>query len=94
MIYDVAHISKNPKYHVRVGGMPRRLTVLFLVPNSICSKYLTTMKPNTGALMVTKAIIMQERTCRKEILLSQKYMSILRQSKASTKNSENRSSLK
>ena len=38
------------------------------------------MKPITGPLMVTNAIIMQERTFRKEILLSQKYISILRQS--------------
>ena len=43
------------------------------------------MKPNTGALMVTNAISMQEWTCRKEILLSQKYSSTLRQSSASTR---------
>ena len=30
------------------------------------------MKPNTGARMVTNALTMQEWTCRKEILLSQK----------------------
>ena len=39
---------------VRVGGMHR--PVLFLVPNFICSNFLTTMKPNTGA----NAITMQE----------------------------------
>ena len=86
-------MSKIPKYHVRAGGVPRRRTVLFPVPNSICSNHLTTMKPNIGAPMVTNAT-MQEWTCRKEILLSQKYISTLRQGKASTKNSGNRSSLK
>ena len=46
------------------------------------------MKPNVGALMVTDALTMQEWTRPKEILLSQKYISTLRQSKASTKNSK------
>ena len=94
MIDDVAYKSKNPKYYVRVGGVPRRRTVLFPAPNSICSDLLISMKSNNGALMVTNAITVQEWTCRKETLLSQKYVSTLRQSKASTKNSENRHSLK
>ena len=38
------YISKNPKYHARVGSVPRRCTVLFPVPNYICSFHLTTMK--------------------------------------------------
>ena len=45
---DVAYISKNPKYHVRVGSVPRRCTVLFPVPNYICSFHLTAMKRFDG----------------------------------------------
>ena len=46
---------------------------------SIRSNRLSTMKPNTGARMVSNALTMQEWTCRKEILLSQKYTFTLRQ---------------
>ena len=60
---------------------------------SICSNPLTTAKPKTGALMAIYGTTIQEWTCQREILLSQKYTSILRQNKVSTKNLESRSSL-
>ena len=53
------------------------------------------MKPNTGARMVTNALTMQEWTCRKEILLSQKYTFTLETGQGrQPKNSNNSSSLK
>ena len=58
-------------------------TVLFLVPNSICSKHLTYWCSD-----VHKCYINARMNIPKGILLSQKYISTLRQSKASTKNSE------
>ena len=90
MIYDVAYISKNPNKNMCVS------LVNCLVPDS--KLYMFKPSDNSDAQHwrsdVHKCYNNARMDIPKGILLSQKYISTLRQSKASTKNSDNRSSLK